>query len=105
MQFESERKKETKKKQRERKQRWLTCHVCLASYVILFELMVVNNWSVMMDAYALMTNEWSRIYFMVNFIVTVLIVMNVIIAFVINLFLSHVSVDPSEASGACCCCC
>jgi hypothetical protein len=30
------------------------------SYVTLFELMVVNNWFVIMDAYAVVTSEWSR---------------------------------------------
>lgn len=37
----------------------------LTSGVTLFELTVVNNWFIIMNAYASVANQWSRIYFMV----------------------------------------
>ncbi|CAG2184314.1 unnamed protein product, partial [Oppiella nova] len=36
----------------------------VVSYVTLFELMVVNNWFILMDGYASVTSDWSRLYFM-----------------------------------------
>lgn len=38
--------------------------------VTLFELTVVNNWYVIMEGYAVIFSEWSRLYFMIFYIVT-----------------------------------
>ncbi|RWS03249.1 two pore calcium channel protein 1-like protein [Dinothrombium tinctorium] len=59
------------------------------SYVTLFELMVVNNWYVLMDGYAYKTSEWSRLYFMFFYIIT-LIVITVVVAFVLDAFLFRI---------------
>lgn len=68
----------------------------LRSYVTLFELMVVNNWHVTMqgtvdavrhfatDAPA----ELSRAYFIVFYLVMVIIVTNIVIAFILDAFMS-----------------
>lgn len=42
-----------------------------SSYVTLFELMVVNNWFVIMNGFVTVTGEWARIYFMVFYLVVV----------------------------------
>lgn len=38
--------------------------------VTLFELTVVNNWFIIMEGYAITATEFSRIYFMTFYIVT-----------------------------------
>ena len=38
--------------------------------VTLFELTVVNNWFIIMEGYAYMDTEYSRIYFMTFYIIT-----------------------------------
>ena len=46
-------------------------HDCNHSYVTLFELMVVNNWHVIMNGFVAVTSEWSRLFFMLFYLVTV----------------------------------
>lgn len=41
------------------------------SYVTLFELMVVNNWFIIMDGIVSVTSGWSRVYFMLFYIIAV----------------------------------
>ncbi|XP_076345676.1 two pore calcium channel protein 1-like isoform X2 [Tachypleus tridentatus] len=59
------------------------------SCVTLFELMVVNNWFIIMDGYAAVATEWSRIFFMLFYVVT-LVVINIIIAFILEAFLFRI---------------
>ena len=66
------------------------------SYVVLFELTVVNNWYVIMDGYAFYTrehnystHEWTRAYFMIFYIFT-MIVMTIIVAFILEAFLFRI---------------
>lgn len=61
----------------------------ISSYVTLFELMVVNNWYIIMDGYAFVSSEWSRIYFMTFYIVT-LVVITIVVAFVLETFLFRI---------------
>ena len=71
-------------------------HAITESYVVLFELTVVNNWYVIMDGYAfytkeqgLSTHEWTRAYFMIFYIFT-MIVMTIIVAFILEAFLFRI---------------
>ena len=70
---------------------WLNNFQSLPSAgVVLFELTVVNNWYVIMDGYAAKTNnEWSRAYFMIFYIFT-MIVMTIIVAFILEAFLFRI---------------
>jgi two pore calcium channel protein 1 len=61
----------------------------LASGVTLFELTVVNNWWIIMEGYACIMSEWSRIYFMVFYLI-IMIVMAVIVAFVLEAFIFRI---------------
>lgn len=61
----------------------------VASGVTLFELMVVNNWFIIMSGYAAVSSEWSRIYFMIFYIIT-MVVINIVIAFVLEAFLFRI---------------
>ena len=59
------------------------------SIVTLFELMVVNNWFILMDGYASVASEWSRLYFMTFYIVT-MVVITIVVAFVLEAFLFRI---------------
>ncbi|XP_063396225.1 two pore channel protein 1-like isoform X1 [Mytilus trossulus] len=58
----------------------------LESGVTLFELTVVNNWFIIMEGYAHHVGEWSRVYFMLFYIV-MMVVMNIVVAFILEQFL------------------
>ena len=57
------------------------------TFMTLFELMVVNNWNIIMEGYVAATDsEWTRLYFIIWFIVSVIVVMNVCAGFVIDAY-------------------
>ncbi|XP_071945842.1 two pore channel protein 1-like [Antedon mediterranea] len=56
------------------------------SYVTLFELMVVNNWHIIMNGVAEVRSEWSRVYFIV-FYLSSMVVVTIIIAFILEAFI------------------
>ncbi|XP_066986561.1 two pore channel protein 1-like isoform X2 [Macrobrachium rosenbergii] len=54
--------------------------------VTLFELTVVNNWFIIMEGYASVTQtDWSRVYFMLFYLV-MMVVMSVVVAFILEAF-------------------
>ncbi|XP_052739234.1 two pore calcium channel protein 1-like isoform X5 [Bicyclus anynana] len=57
----------------------------LTSGVTLFELTVVNNWFVLMNAYAAVVGQLSRIYFMVFYLFT-MVVLTIVVASVLEAF-------------------
>eukprot|EP00041_Stephanoeca_diplocostata_P023758 m.590198 g.590198 ORF g.590198 m.590198 type:complete len:927 (-) comp22376_c0_seq10:1032-3812(-) len=57
-----------------------------SSYVTLFTLMVVNDWNNTMGGHAVMATTWSRAFFMLFYVFTVLIVVNVILSYVLEMF-------------------
>lgn len=59
----------------------------LDSYNTLFELMVVNNWQLIMDGHVATTSKAARTYFFVYFLFVVLVVNNVIVAFLLDAFI------------------
>ncbi|XP_070205639.1 two pore channel protein 1-like [Littorina saxatilis] len=61
----------------------------LVSGVTLFELTVVNNWFIIMGGYAKAVSEWTRIYFMLFYIV-MMVVMNIVVAFVLESFMFRI---------------
>jgi two pore calcium channel protein len=52
--------------------------------VTLFDLMVINNWFIYMDAVALVTNEASRIYFFLFWFFTNLLTLNLLVANILD---------------------
>ena len=57
------------------------------SFMTLFELMVVNNWNIIMEGYVAATGtEWTRLYFILWFIVIVVVVMNACAGFIIDAY-------------------
>ncbi|KAL7986763.1 hypothetical protein Chor_013046 [Crotalus horridus] len=57
----------------------------LNSFVTLFELTVVNDWYIVMEGVTSETSHWSRLYFMIFYIVT-MVVMTIIVAFILEAF-------------------
>lgn len=47
----------------------------------LFELTVVNNWFILMNAYAFTTGMYTRIYFMIFYLVTMIVLTIVVSSF------------------------
>ncbi|GBP62933.1 Two pore calcium channel protein 1 [Eumeta japonica] len=57
----------------------------ITSGVTLFELTVVNNWFILMNAYASVVGQFSRIYFMVFYLFT-MVVLTIVVASVLEAF-------------------
>ncbi|KAL3272233.1 hypothetical protein HHI36_022716 [Cryptolaemus montrouzieri] len=57
----------------------------LSSGVTLFELTVVNNWFIVMDAYASVTHPYSRLFFMLFYLFT-MVVLTIVVASVLEAF-------------------
>ncbi|KAJ8954129.1 hypothetical protein NQ318_005723 [Aromia moschata] len=55
------------------------------SGVTLFELTVVNNWFIIMDAYASISDTYSRVYFMMFYLAT-MVVLTIVVASVLEAF-------------------
>lgn len=57
----------------------------LVSGVTLFELTVVNNWFITMDAYAAVAGQYYRAYFMLFYLFT-MVVLTIVVASVLEAF-------------------
>lgn len=55
------------------------------SGVTLFELTVVNNWFIIMDAYSSVSNRYTRLYFMLFYLFT-MVVLTIVVASVLEAF-------------------
>lgn len=64
-------------------------HNIFNSGVTLFELTVVNNWFIIMEGYAVHVSEWTRAFFMMFYIVS-MVVMNIVVAFVLDAFIFRI---------------
>ena len=68
-----------------------------ASIVTLFHIMVVNNWYVTCNMFCVvMDATWPRVYFILFWILTVLIMLNLVISFVLEIF-ADVGASVSKA--------
>eukprot|EP00937_MAST-01D_sp_MAST-1D-sp2_P002661 g2661.t1 len=54
--------------------------------VVLFYLMIVNNWVIIMEGYVAITSVGSRVYFVAWFFVIALVVLNVVTSFLLDFF-------------------
>jgi len=61
----------------------------LISYVTLFQLMVANDWQVIMEGFVILYSPWCRAYFMLYYLVT-MIMITIVIAFVLEAFLFRI---------------
>ena len=58
-----------------------------ASMVTLFHILVVNNWNQTTEMYVvIMGSEWPRLYFTSFWIICTLIMLNIVISFVLEIY-------------------
>eukprot|EP00762_Andalucia_godoyi_P006102 ANDGO_00385.mRNA.1 Two pore calcium channel protein 1B len=55
----------------------------------LFILQVLNNWDTVTSGYVTVTSKWARLYFIIFYIVAVIILLNIIMAFIMESFSSY----------------
>lgn len=55
--------------------------------VALYYLLVVNNWPVLADGCEAAVGQWSRLYFLAWYLVAVTVILNVFVAFLIDVYL------------------
>lgn len=53
--------------------------------ITLFELTIVNNWFILMNSYAFVVSPWSRAYFMLFYLST-MIVLTIVVASILEAF-------------------
>ena len=64
-------------------------HDFAASLVLLWNIMVVNNWYVFLDAFSRATNKLAQLYFIAWWLVAVIITVNLFISLVIEVFITR----------------
>ena len=68
-----------------------------SAFVTLFELLVVNNWQVIMEEVAVVAGPWSRTFFISWWLLSVLVMSNLLIAFILeNMVGDAVAADDDE---------
>ncbi|KAI3718455.1 hypothetical protein L6452_19327 [Arctium lappa] len=70
--------------------------------VTLFNLLVLGNWQVWMQDYAILTGTaWSYAYFISFYLITILLLLNLIVAFVLEAFFAELEIEcPDEDEDA-----
>jgi two pore calcium channel protein 2 len=58
-----------------------------SSLVVLWDLMVVNNWQIIINAYVEVTTSWHRIYFYFWWVICTIITLNVCVSLILDLFI------------------
>ncbi|KAF1317836.1 Two pore calcium channel protein 1, partial [Globisporangium splendens] len=70
-----------------------------SSLVTLFELLIVNNWYVTMEGAEVVTSKWSRIYFISFYIIGVVMVLSLVVAFVVEAYFEDAASTESKTSA------
>lgn len=60
-----------------------------AALVVLWDLMVVNNWHVFLKEYAAVVSSWSQLYFVAWYLISVILIINLFIALILEAFISQ----------------
>ncbi|XP_013398841.1 two pore calcium channel protein 1 [Lingula anatina] len=68
----------------------------LRSFVLLFELTVVNQWHVLTSGFVLVTSKAARIYFFTFHLICVVIILNIFTAFVLEAFILEYSLSKGK---------
>ncbi|KAJ3594115.1 hypothetical protein NHX12_006447 [Muraenolepis orangiensis] len=58
-----------------------------ASIILLYNLMVVNNWQAFMDAYSRYTTEWAKVYFVCWWLTSSVMWVNLFVALILENFI------------------
>lgn len=70
------------------------------SYMILFDLTVVNQWHVLTDGYVRVTSKAARLYFFSFHMVCVIVVLNIFVAFILEAFMLQFSLSKGKFEAA-----
>jgi hypothetical protein len=57
-----------------------------SAFITLFELIIVNNWAVTTEIHVLATSKWARLFFLTFWLVAVIIALNLLVAFILDMF-------------------
>ncbi|XP_071501012.1 two pore calcium channel protein 1-like [Diadema antillarum] len=68
----------------------------LKAFVTLIELMIVNQWHVISEGFVLVTNKGSRIFFLLFHISVVIVIINIFIAFILEVFMVEYSLSKTK---------
>ncbi|XP_076869944.1 two pore segment channel 3 isoform X2 [Brachyhypopomus gauderio] len=68
----------------------------VASFVLLLDLTVVNQWHVLAGGFVSVTNVSARIFFVLFHIIVVIIIMNIFVAFILEAFFVEYIVEKSD---------
>ena len=60
-----------------------------SSLYVLWNVMIVNNWSVFLHAYSRYTNKWSQFYFIGWWLITVVTALNLFTALILENFITR----------------
>lgn len=60
-----------------------------AALVVLWDLMVVNNWHVFLKEYAKVVSRWSQLYFVAWYLISVILIINLFVALILEAFISQ----------------
>lgn len=67
--------------------------------VTLFNLLVMGNWQIWMQSYSDLTGtSWTLAYFISFYLITVLLLLNLIVAFVLEAFFAEMELETSDGS-------
>ncbi|XP_066272706.1 two pore calcium channel protein 1-like [Branchiostoma lanceolatum] len=72
----------------------------LTAFVLLFELMVVNQWHVLTSGFVAITSAWARLYFVAFHLLVVIVVLNIFLAFILEAFMLESSLSAGKFSNA-----
>ncbi|KAL8145683.1 hypothetical protein AgCh_003724 [Apium graveolens] len=67
--------------------------------ITLFNLLVMGNWQAWMQSYKELTSAWSYIYFVSFYLVTILLLLNLVVAFVLEAFFAEMEIEDAEKCG------
>eukprot|EP00246_Nothoceros_aenigmaticus_P009161 TRINITY_DN244_c0_g1_i5.p1 TRINITY_DN244_c0_g1~~TRINITY_DN244_c0_g1_i5.p1 ORF type:complete len:306 (-),score=48.62 TRINITY_DN244_c0_g1_i5:112-996(-) len=63
--------------------------------VLLFDLMILGNWQIWMESYAHLTNWYATLYFLSYYVIAVLFLLNLVVAFVLEAFFAELDIDKA----------
>ena len=70
----------------------------VSGIVVCFELIMVNNWMVIAEGFAVVASKWSRLFFVSFYVVGVLISLNIVTAFALDAFMDFYDNQDSAAA-------
>ncbi|KAL3701109.1 hypothetical protein R1sor_019131 [Riccia sorocarpa] len=69
----------------------------VSGMVTLFNVLVMGNWEVWMESYAVLTQEWLAVtYFISFYVLGVLLIFNLVISFVLEAFFAQAQIDEER---------